>query len=71
MKLYNVKLLTIICEIHTQKNIINILKKHKVTGYTTYEIVGNKVYDLHGKGLKNEKNVKFEVIMRKKNYQIL
>jgi nitrogen regulatory protein PII len=64
MKLYNVKLLTITCEILAQKNIIEILKKHDITGYTTYEVEGNGARGLRGQGLKNEKNVKVEVIMR-------
>ena len=37
MKLYNVKLLTITCEILAQENILEILKKHEITGYTKYE----------------------------------
>lgn len=64
MKLYNVKLLTITCEILAQKNIIEILKKHDITGYTTFEVEGNGARGLRGQGLKNEKNVKIEVIMR-------
>ncbi len=64
MKLYNVKLLTITCEILAQKNIIEILKKHKISGYTTYEVEGNGARGLRGQGFKNEKNAKVEVIMR-------
>jgi len=64
MKLYNVKLLTVTCEILAQKNIIDILKKHEITGYTTFEVEGNGARGLRGQGLKNEKNVKVEVIMR-------
>ena len=64
MKLYNVKLLTITCEILAQKNIIEILKKHNITGYTTYEVEGNGARGLRGQGLETEKNVKVEVIMR-------
>ena len=64
MKLYNVKLLTITCEILAQENIIEILKKHEITGYTTYEVDGNGARGLRGQGLKTEKNVKVEVIMR-------
>ncbi len=64
MKLYNVKLLTITCEILAQKNIIEILKKHDITGYTTFEVEGNGARGLRGQGLKNEKNAKVEVIMR-------
>ncbi len=63
MKLYNVKLLTVTCEILSQKNIIEILKKHEVTGYTTYEVEGNGARGLRGQGFKNEKNAKVEVIM--------
>ena len=64
MKLYNVKLLTITCEILAQKNIIEILSKHKITGYTTYEVDGNGERGIRGQGLKTEKNVKVEVILR-------
>ncbi len=64
MKLYKVKLLTITCEILAQKNIIEILKKHDITGYTTYEVEGNGERGLRGQGFKNEKNIKVEVIMR-------
>ncbi|MDH3360748.1 MAG: hypothetical protein OEL56_05115 [Nitrosopumilus sp.] len=64
MKLYNVKLLTITCEILAQKNVIEILKKHEITGYTTYEVDGNGARGIRGQGFKNEKNVKVEVIMR-------
>ena len=64
MKLYNVKLLTITCEILAQENVIDILKKHEITGYTTYEVHGNGARGIRGQGLKTEKNVKVEVIMR-------
>ena len=69
MKLYNVKLLTITCEILAQKNIIEILKKHEITGYTTYEVDGNGARWLRGQGLQTEKNVKVEVIMREEKLQ--
>lgn len=64
MKLFNVKLLTITCEILAQKNILEILNKYDITGYTTYEVDGNGARGVRGQGLKNEKNVKVEVIMR-------
>jgi len=64
MKLYNVKLLTITCEILAQKNIIDILKNHDITGYTSYEVDGNGAKGLRGQGIQSEKNVKVEVIMR-------
>ena len=69
MKLYNVKLLTITCEILAQKNIIDILNKHEITGYTTYEVDGNGARGVRGQGFKNEKNVKVEVIMREEKLQ--
>ncbi len=69
MKLYTVKLLTITCEILAQKNIIEILKKHEISGYTIYEVDGNGSRGLRGQGLKNEKNVKVEVIMREEKLQ--
>ena len=64
MKLYNVKLLTITCEILAKENVIDILRKHEITGYTTYEVDGNGARGVRGQGLKTEKNVKVEVIMR-------
>lgn len=69
MKLYDVKLLTITCEILAQKNVIEILNKHKITGYTTYEVDGNGARGIRGQGLKIEKNVKVEVIMREEKLQ--
>ena len=69
MKLYPVKLLTVTCEILAQKNIIGILNKHEITGYTTYEVDGNGARGIRGKGLKNEKNVKVEIIMREEKLQ--
>lgn len=69
MKLYDVKLLTITCEILAQKNVIDILNKHKITGYTTYEVDGNGARGIRGQGLKIEKNVKVEVIMREEKLQ--
>ena len=69
MKLYPVKLLTITCEILAQKNIIEILNKHEITGYTTYEVDGNGARGIRGQGLKNEKNVKVEIIMREEKIQ--
>ncbi len=69
MKLYNVKLLTVTCEILAQKNVIDILTKHKITGYTTYEVDGSGERGLRGQGLKNEKNVKVEVIIQEDKLQ--
>ncbi|MEC8529441.1 MAG: hypothetical protein VXY27_00865 [Thermoproteota archaeon] len=58
MKLYDVKLLTVTCEFLAQKNVIEILKDHDITGYTTYEVEGNGAKGLRGQGFKNEKNVR-------------
>ena len=69
MKLYPVKLLTITCEILAQKEIIEILKKHDITGYTTYEVDGNGAKGLRGQGFKNEKNTKVEVVLREEKLQ--
>lgn len=69
MKLYDVKLLTVTCEILAQKNVIDILTKHKITGYTFYEVEGNGARGLRGQGLKNEKNIKVEVIMQEEKLQ--
>ena len=64
MKLYPVKLLTVTCEILAQKNVLDILKRHAITGYTIYEVNGDGDRGLRGQGFKNEKNVKIEVILR-------
>ncbi|MGY5141090.1 MAG: P-II family nitrogen regulator [Candidatus Nitrosopumilus sp. Bin_571-38] len=69
MKLYTVKLLTITCEILAQKNIIEILNKHEINAYTTYEVDGNGARGIRGQGFKNEKNVKVEVILREEKLQ--
>ena len=69
MKLYPVKLLTITCEILAQENILEILKKHEITGYTKYEVDGNGSRGLRGQGLKNEKNIKIEIIIREEKLQ--
>ena len=69
MKLYAIKLLTVTCEILAQKNVIDILSKHNITGYTTYEVEGNGARGLRGQGLKNEKNVKVEVLMQEEKLQ--
>lgn len=63
MKLYDIKLLTITCEILVQKNVIDILEKHTVSGYTLYEVEGNGAKGVRGKGFKNDKNVKIEVLL--------
>ena len=64
MKLYDVKLLTITCEILAQRNVIDILKNHKITGYTSYEVEGNGEKGLRGQGIQAEKNIKMEIIIR-------
>lgn len=64
MRLHPVKLLTVTCEILAQKNVLQILKNHDITGYTTYEVDGNGARGLRGQGFKNEKNVKVEVVLR-------
>ena len=66
MKLYNVKLLTITCEILAQTNIIDILQKHGVSGYTFYEVGGNGSKGIRGQGFQSEKNIKIEVILQEK-----
>lgn len=72
MKFYSIKLLTIICEAPAQKNIIDILEKNNVSGYTFYEVGGNGSKGIRGQGLQNEKNVKLEVILQEETlYRIL
>lgn len=66
MKLYAVKLLTIVCEILIQKKIKDILKRHKITGYTSYEVEGMGDKGIRGHGLPEEKNWKIEIILTEK-----
>lgn len=63
MKLYDGKLLTIVCEILAQKNVKEILAKHHVTGYTTYDASGSGEKGLRGQGLQDEKNIKIEAVL--------
>lgn len=64
MKLYNVKLLTITCEILAQTNVMDVFHKHGVFGYTFYEVGGNGSKGIRGQGFQSEKNIKIEVILR-------
>ncbi len=52
-----------------QKNIMEILTKHEITGYTTYEVNGNGARGIRGQGLQNEKNIKIEIILREEKLQ--
>lgn len=63
MKLYDVKLLTVTCEILAQRNVIEILERHKVSGYTVWEADGNGAKGIRGQGFQNEKNVKIETML--------
>lgn len=69
MKLYSLKLLSVTCEILAQKNVLDILTKHNVSGYTMYEVDGNGEKGIRGQGLKNEKNVRIEAIMSQNRLQ--
>lgn len=62
MKLYEIKLLTITCEVLAQKNVFDILARHRVSGYTFYEVEGSGSKSLHGKGI-SDKNVKIEIVL--------
>jgi nitrogen regulatory protein PII len=64
MKLYEMKLLTAICEIYATKKVIDIFERHKVRGYTITEVSGNGEAGLRGVGLPEEKNMKIETIVR-------
>jgi nitrogen regulatory protein PII len=64
VKLYHVKLLTITCEILAQKNVIDILHKHHISGYTFYEVGGSGTKGIRGQGFQSEKNIKIEVILQ-------
>ena len=62
MKLSNVKLLTVTCEILAKKNILEILNTCGITGYTSYEVEGNGSKEIRGHGFQNEKNIKIEIV---------
>lgn len=64
MKLYEMKLLTAICEIYAVQKIIKIFEKYKVRGYTVTEVGGYGDSGLRGVGLPEEKNMKIETIVR-------
>ena len=67
MRLYDIKLLTITCEIMAQNLVKEILKKHKITGYTSFEVGGMGDSGLRGQGLPEEKNVKIEIVLTKES----
>jgi Nitrogen regulatory protein P-II. len=48
---------------------MEILTKHEITGYTTYEVNGNGARGIRGQGLQNEKNIKIEIILREEKLQ--
>lgn len=65
MKLYDVKLLTITCETHAQKNVNDILRKYGTNGQTTYDVRGIGEKGTGGGGLLDQKNVKIEIVLSK------
>ncbi|HKU49866.1 MAG TPA: hypothetical protein VJP79_07945 [Nitrososphaera sp.] len=69
MKLYNIKLLTIVCEIMAQSLVKDVLKKHRITGYTSFEVGGMGDKGLRGQGLPEEKNVKIEIVLTEQSAQ--
>jgi nitrogen regulatory protein PII len=46
-----------------QNLVKDILKKHRITGYTSYEVGGMGDSGIRGQGLPEEKNVKIEVVL--------
>ena len=46
-----------------QNLVKEILKRHKITGYTSYEVGGRGDSGLRGQGLPEEKNIKIEVVL--------
>lgn len=67
MRLYDIKLLTITCEIMAQNLVKEILKKHRITGYTSFEVGGMGDSGLRGQGLPEEKNIKIEIVLTKES----
>lgn len=64
MKLYDMKLLTAVCEIFVHKKVLDILDKHNVRGYTITDVSGKGETGMRGSGLPEEKNVKIETVLR-------
>ncbi len=64
MKLHDVKLLTIICEVYIHRKVLDIIEKHKVRGYTVSDVGGKGESGMRGTGLPGESNVKIETIVK-------
>jgi hypothetical protein len=47
------------------------LQKHKITGYTSYEVGGMGDSGLRGHGLPEEKNVKIEVVLTEQSAEVV
>lgn len=71
MKLYDLKLLVVTCESLAQKNVIDILESHQVSGYTLYEVEGSGDKGVRGKGFMHDKNVKIEVVLPEPKMQTI
>ncbi|HEU4606339.1 MAG TPA: hypothetical protein VFS46_08900 [Nitrososphaera sp.] len=46
-----------------QNLVKEILRKHKITGYTSFEVGGMGDSGLRGQGLPEEKNIKIEIVL--------
>jgi nitrogen regulatory protein PII len=65
MNLYDEKLLTIVCEVLAKRRVLEILEKHRVSGYTLYTVEGKGEKGIRGQGLPEENNIKVEIILKR------
>ena len=67
MRFHRAKMLSVTCEILARKSVIEILERHGIKSYTTYDVDGSGSSGIRGRGLQNEKNAKVEVITGDEN----
>jgi nitrogen regulatory protein PII len=63
MKLFNEKLLTIVCEVLAKRIILEVLEKNHVSGYTMYPASGKGEKGVRGEGIPEESNLKIEIVL--------
>lgn len=63
MKLYQTKLLTVTCETLAKPLVLDIIKKHRVSGYTSYQVDGQGSQGTRSSSVSTEKNTKIEIIL--------
>lgn len=71
MKLYDIKLLSITCEILAEKQVVEILERNNASGYTIFEARGSGSKGVRGEGFKSDKNIKIEVLLPEEKLQTI